>query len=139
MFIKFSNLNCVECVRSISKLKYFYRKLLWIQALQHSYWWTTFILNFSKLRRTDKNFLIFRFNVSFFILLKKINDKKSLTSLEFNFLVDPQRTFFVQVFSEAFFVARFLQKSMHSLFIRGGFRERNNISILTKFTWDNTK
>ena len=106
------------------KIEYFYHKLLWIQALQHSYWWITFTLNFSKLRRTDKNFQIFRFNISFFILLKKFNDKKSLTSLEFNFFVDPQRTFFVLVFSEAFFVARFLPKSMHSLFIRGGFWDR---------------
>ena len=54
------------------KIEYFYHKLLWIQALQLSYWWISFTLNFSKLRRTDKNVQIFRFNISFFILLKNL-------------------------------------------------------------------
>ena len=129
--------NFIECLRAVLKSKYFYHKLLWIQALQHSYWWITFTLNFSKLRRTDKNFQIFRFNISFFILLKKFND--SLTSLEFNFFVDPQRTFFVLVFSEAFFVPVFYRSQCTPFLFVGDFKREHNISILTIFTRDNAK
>ena len=131
--------NFIECLRVVLKSKYFYHRLLWIQALQHSYWWITFTLNFSKLRRTDKIFQIFRFNISFFTLLKKFNDKKSLTSLEFYFFVDPQRTFFVLVFSEAFFVPVFYRSQCTPFLLEGDFKRENNISILTIFTKDNAK
>ena len=91
------------------------------QLMKYSHWSKTFSGNFWKLRRPIK---MFKYSCSvqqsIFLELNKIFEvmiRSPWQAWNLKIYISLQRTFFVFVFRETFFVTRFLSKSMHSLFM----------------------